>query len=118
MGGLTLRPRVGGFHMCSILSSRGVPPLTNLRILCVLEALGGAGRLREGQFAVFYMFGRLWEAQCVVFYVPGRVWEAKCVVFYVCCKVLGGKINCILRVWKALEGSGRLNVSYFTCLEA
>ena len=77
-----LKTSIKNSHLLD-LRVREVLLLTNLRILCVLEALGGAERLREGQFAVFYVSGRFWEAQCVVFYVPGRLWEAKCVVFYV-----------------------------------
>ena len=92
-----------------------------------LTCLGGSGRLNvsyftclEAQnvdkFITFAWFGdgRLWEAKSVVFYVSGRLWEAQCVVFYVCRMALGGLMCRIIRV---LEGSGRQNQLYLTCLE-
>ena len=108
------------------------------RILRVLEGsrkpkllyftcLEGSGKLNLSYVTCPEGSGRL---NLTYFTCPGRFWEAQSVVFDVCWKALGGSICRILRVWKhkmsinscllvgfGMEGSGRLNLLYLTCLE-
>ena len=72
---------------------------------------------------------RLWEPQSIVLYVSGRLWEAQSVEFYKVLRLLGGRMSNEVKIaggsaeegphacgGKSLGGSGRLNLSYLTCL--
>ena len=110
----TKHPRIGGFT-CLEGSGRLNGPRLGWAGLAGWLA-GWSGRLSCTCFCVMEALGGPFVCiLCVLEALggAGRLREVQLAVFYECGS---GKLN--VSYYTCLEGSGRLNVSYFTCLEA